>query len=56
MDFALSSDQEMIRDTAEAFLAEASSSAAVRAAMQTETGFDDALWARIGQEASSWCC
>ncbi|HQW19424.1 MAG TPA: acyl-CoA dehydrogenase family protein [Rhodocyclaceae bacterium] len=54
MDFALSSDQEMIRDTAEAFLAEASSSAAVRAAMQTETGFDDALWARIGQELG-WC-
>ena len=54
MDFALSSDQEMIRDTAEAFLAEASSSAAVRAAMQTETGFDADLWARIGQELG-WC-
>ena len=54
MDFALSSDQEMIRDTAEAFLAEASSSAAVRAAMQTATGFDDALWERIGQELG-WC-
>ena len=54
MDFALSSDQEMIRDTAESFLAEASSSAAVRAAMETETGFDAALWAQIGQELG-WC-
>lgn len=54
MDFALSSDQEMIRDTAEAFLAEASASAAVRAAMESETGFDPALWARIGQELG-WC-
>ncbi len=54
MDFALSSDQEMIRDTAEAFLAEASTSAAVRAAMESETGFDPALWARVGQELG-WC-
>ncbi|MBP9714577.1 MAG: acyl-CoA dehydrogenase family protein [Sterolibacterium sp.] len=54
MDFALSADQEMIRDTAEAFLAEASSSAAVRAAMETETGVDSALWARVGQELG-WC-
>ena len=54
MDFALSSDQEMIRDTAEAFLAEASSSVAVRAAMETDSGFDPAVWARIGQELG-WC-
>ncbi|SMB23110.1 Acyl-CoA dehydrogenase [Sterolibacterium denitrificans] len=54
MDFALSSDQEMIRDTAEAFLAEASSSAAVRAAMETATGFDPAVWTRVGQELG-WC-
>lgn len=54
MDFALSSDQEMIRDTAEAFLAEASSSAAVRTAMETATGFDPAVWARVGQELG-WC-
>ncbi len=54
MDFALSSDQEMIRDTAEGFLAEASSSAAVRAAMETETGFDPAVWTQIGQELG-WC-
>ncbi|MBP9217420.1 MAG: acyl-CoA/acyl-ACP dehydrogenase [Sterolibacterium sp.] len=54
MDFALSSDQEMIRDTAEGFLAEASSSVAVRAAMETDSGFDPAVWARIGQELG-WC-
>lgn len=54
MDFALSSDQEMIRDTAEGFLAEASSSAAVRAAMETEFGFEPRLWAQIAQELG-WC-
>ncbi len=54
MDFALSSDQEMIRDTAESFLAEASSSAAVRAAMETESGFDAAVWTQVGQELG-WC-
>jgi len=37
----------MIRDTAAAFLAEVSDSAAVRAAMATETGYDPALWQRI---------
>lgn len=54
MDFSFSSDQEMIRDTAEAFLAEASSSAAVRAAMETETGFDAAVWTQVAQELG-WC-
>lgn len=54
MDFSLTPDQEMIRDTAEAFLADASSSAAVRQAMQTASGFDDDLWRRIGQELG-WC-
>jgi len=54
MDFALSSDQEMIRDTAEAFLAEVSASAAVRTAMQSATGYDEGTWARIGQELG-WC-
>jgi alkylation response protein AidB-like acyl-CoA dehydrogenase len=54
MNFALTEDQLMIRDAAESFLAEASASAAVRAAMERETGFDPALWARIGQEMG-WC-
>lgn len=54
MDFSLTPDQEMIRDTAEAFLTDASSSAAVRQAMQSASGFDDQLWRRIGQELG-WC-
>lgn len=54
MNFALTEDQSMIRDAAESFLAEASNSAAVRAAMDLDTGFDPALWARIGQEMG-WC-
>ena len=54
MDFSLSSDQEMIRDTAASFLAEASFSTAVRAAMESEHGFEPALWTQIGQELG-WC-
>ena len=43
MDFAFTEEQEMIRDTAAAFLAEVSSSEAVRTAMATESGYDPAL-------------
>lgn len=50
MDFAFTDEQEMIRDTAAAFLAEVSTSEAVRAAMVTEQGYDDALWERVCQE------
>jgi len=40
----------MIRDTAASFLAEYSDSEAVRRAMATEAGYDDALWSRITEE------
>ncbi|MEE4144986.1 MAG: acyl-CoA dehydrogenase family protein [Halieaceae bacterium] len=50
MEFRFTEEQEMIRTTAEAFLAEASSSAAVRGAMVTEAGYDPALWQRICNE------
>ncbi len=50
MEFRFTEEQEMIRATAEAFLAEASSSAAVRSAMVTESGYDPALWQRICNE------
>lgn len=52
--FALSDDQIMIRDTAEEFLADVSSSAAVRSAMETATGFDLGTWSRIGRDMG-WC-
>jgi alkylation response protein AidB-like acyl-CoA dehydrogenase len=50
MEFAFTEEQQMIRDTAEAFLQDVSTSEAVRAAMATEAGFDPALWERICTE------
>jgi alkylation response protein AidB-like acyl-CoA dehydrogenase len=50
MEFKFSDEQLMIRDTAEAFLAEVSSSEAVRSAMATELGYDPELWHRICEE------
>ena len=50
MDFAFTEEQEMIRDTAAAFLAEVSDSAAVRRAMGTEQGYEPKLWSRICSE------
>ena len=47
MDFRFTEEQEMIRTTAQAFLAETSTPAAVRAAMVTERGYDPELWQRI---------
>ena len=47
MEFAFTQEQEMIRDTAAAFLAEVSDSAAVRRAMVTEQGYEVDLWRRI---------
>lgn len=47
MDFSFSEEQQMIRDTAEAFLAEVSNSEAIRGAMATEQGFDTEVWQRI---------
>ena len=47
MEFRFTEEQEMIRDTAQTFLAEFSSSAEVRKAMATELGYDPALWRRI---------
>lgn len=53
MDFTLTEDQTMIRDAARDFLGEASDSAAVRAAMATETGFDPDVWQQIAE--LGWC-
>ena len=47
MEFSFTEEQQMIRDTAQAFLAEVSTSAAVRRAMQTEQGYEDDVWRRI---------
>ena len=50
MEFAFTEEQLMIRDSAERFLAQASDSTAVRAAMERPEGYDPALWQQIGQE------
>ncbi|MEH6585312.1 MAG: acyl-CoA dehydrogenase family protein [Halioglobus sp.] len=50
MEFSFTQEQEMIRDTAAAFLAEVSDSAAIRRAMATERGYDTELWQRICAE------
>lgn len=50
MEFRFNDEQQMIRDTAAAFLAEVSDSAAIRRAMATDNGFEDAVWQRITGE------
>lgn len=50
MDFAFSDEQEMIRASAEGFLADVSDCAAVRVAMVSEPGYDPALWQRLCSE------
>jgi alkylation response protein AidB-like acyl-CoA dehydrogenase len=50
MEFVFTEEQEMIRDSAEAFLADASPSAAVRAAMASDAGYDAATWQRLCTE------
>ncbi len=50
MDFVFTEEQQMIRDTAESFLAEVSTSEAVRKAMATDSGYDEALWQQICAE------
>lgn len=50
MEFALTEEQLMIRESAEGFLAAKSDSAAVRAAMATELGYDVSLWQSVCEE------
>jgi alkylation response protein AidB-like acyl-CoA dehydrogenase len=54
LDFVLSADQRMLRDSAAHFLATESSAAAVRAAIVSPQGHDAALWARMAVELG-WC-
>ncbi|WP_405622817.1 acyl-CoA dehydrogenase family protein [Streptomyces sp. NBC_00076] len=50
MDFALSDEQEELRRTVRAFLADTSPETEVRRLMETPEGFDRALWRRMGTE------
>jgi alkylation response protein AidB-like acyl-CoA dehydrogenase len=50
LNFAFTEEQQALADSARAFLAEASGSEAVRAAMAGEAGFDAGVWKRIASE------
>lgn len=50
MDFAFTEEQDMIRESAAGFLADVSTSEAIRSAMESESGFDSELWQRICEE------
>ena len=53
MNFAFTEEQQELRANARAFLAEASSSERVRAAMASELGYDPQVWKRIGRDELS---
>ncbi|MFF3335278.1 acyl-CoA dehydrogenase family protein [Streptomyces sp. NPDC002888] len=50
MDFAFSDEQEELRRTVRAFLADTSPETEVRRLMETPEGFDRAVWRRMGTE------
>jgi alkylation response protein AidB-like acyl-CoA dehydrogenase len=50
LNFAFTEEQEELRATARAFLAEHAGPEQVRAAMESELGHDPALWKRVGAE------
>ncbi len=50
MEFSFSEDQEELRRAARRFLEAASSEERVRAAMETEQGYDDAVWKQLAED------
>ena len=50
MDFAFNEEQEELRATARAFLANHSGSEQIRAAMESELGYDPQIWKQIAME------
>jgi alkylation response protein AidB-like acyl-CoA dehydrogenase len=50
MNFAFSEEQEELRKTVRAFLEAKSSESAVREQMETEDGFDPAVWSQMGEQ------
>ena len=50
MNFAFSEEQEELRKTVRAFLESKSSETAVREQMETENGFDSAVWSQMGEQ------
>src|SRR3954468_7372952 len=50
MNFAFTEEQEELRKTVRAFLDSKSPESAVREQMETETGFDPAVWSQMGEQ------
>ncbi len=50
MNFAFSDEQEELRSIVRKFLEDKSSEAAVREQMETESGFDDAVWSQMAEQ------
>ena len=50
MNFAFTDEQEELRKTVRSFLENKSSEEAVREQMETETGFDPAVWSQMGEQ------
>ena len=50
MNFAFTEEQEELRKTVRAFLDSKSSETAVREQMETESGFDPAVWSQMGEQ------
>ena len=50
MDFRFTEEQQELRSSARAFLADQSGSEQVRSAMESELGYDEQLWKQIGSE------
>lgn len=50
MNFAFSEEQEELRKTVRAFLESKSPETAVREQMETENGFDPAVWSQMGDQ------
>ena len=49
MNFAFTEEQEELRNTVRAFLEAKSSEEAVREQMETDKGYDDAVWSQMGE-------
>ena len=50
MNFAFSEEQEQLRQFVRSFLEDKSSEAAVREQMETEKGYDDAVWSQMAEQ------
>ena len=50
MNFAFSEEQEELRNIVRSFLENKSPEAAVREQMETENGFDEAVWTQMAEQ------